>query len=470
LGSVFSAATAEKRLQRGAALGFQHSRQRFGTMVESRVVEDREHRLTTALGIGHAPNHKRHPGQHDGAGAHGAGFFGDVQDRVKQAPVAERRRSLGQRDHFRMRGGVTQHLCLIVGAGQHADRGEGNGGVRWTPDDYAAGRDLLRGLGTRCFPQSLTHEMGMEIGRQHAGIVGGRRRDVKAGFPFLMRSDRNGIIRGMGMTRMYTPTGDAGAAALLAFVTAAIREGAAVAVAPEHVPVLTRFAGCRTHGRGAAAGRYVFRAPRPERPVFTTAERVLAGFLLIALLPLLGLIALLILVTDGPPVLFRQIRFGEDGRPFVFLKFRTMCRASEWLHAHLQHRQTEPGRLFKLENDPRVTRFGALLRNTFLDEFPQLLNVVRGEMRLVGPRPLPQSDQHHYTRPEHAMRLKGRPGMTGLWQVAGRNRRTFDEMCLLDLYYLGNRSVTLDLWVLGRTLILIAQQIGLGGKAQQPGE
>lgn len=269
---------------------------------------------------------------------------------------------------------------------------------------------------------------------------------------------------------MYTQTGEAGAAELLAFVAAAVREGAEAAVAPEQVPALARYAGCRPNGRGVAAGRYVFRAPRPPAAAYAAAERVLAGILLAALLPLLGLIALLILVTDGPPVLFRQIRFGEDGRPFGFLKFRTMRRASERLHARLQRRQAVPGRLFKLENDPRVTRFGALLRNTFLDECPQLLHVVRGEMRLVGPRPLPQSDQHHYTRPEHALRLRGRPGMTGLWQVAGRNRRTFDEMCLLDLYSLGNGSATLDLWVLGRTLVLLAQQIGLGGKSQQSGE
>ena len=190
-------------------------------------------------------------------------------------------------------------------------------------------------------------------------------------------------------------------------------------------------------------------------------ERVAAALVFIALSPFLGAIAVLILLFDGRPVLFRQERYGREGTPFSLLKFRTMLRHSENLHEKLQQRRSSHGRLFKLENDPRVTRFGGFLRRTFLDELPQLINVVRGEMCLIGPRPLPASDGGHYTRAFHALRLKGMPGMTGLWQVSGRNERTFDEMCVLDVYYLCNQSAAFDAQIAWRTVRLLLKQIGL---------
>jgi lipopolysaccharide/colanic/teichoic acid biosynthesis glycosyltransferase len=181
-------------------------------------------------------------------------------------------------------------------------------------------------------------------------------------------------------------------------------------------------------------------------------------------------VSLLVLAFDGRPVLFRQERFGCGGAPFTLLKFRTMKRRSDRLHARLQRRLGRDGRLFKLERDPRVTRLGALLRRTFVDELPQLVNVARGEMRFVGPRPLPASDQGHYTRPCHALRLRGMPGMTGLWQVSGRNRLTFDEMCLLDTYYLCNRSLRLDLWLALRTAGVVLGEAGLKREPEGRGE
>jgi lipopolysaccharide/colanic/teichoic acid biosynthesis glycosyltransferase len=194
-------------------------------------------------------------------------------------------------------------------------------------------------------------------------------------------------------------------------------------------------------------------------------ERLIAALALAALSPLFLAVTAAVLLFDGPPVFFRQERFGRGGAPFNVFKFRTMLRNSEALQGRLQDRLGEKDRLFKLSRDPRVTRTGAFLRRTFLDELPQLLNVIRGEMRLIGPRPLPASDQSHYTQPAHAFRLKGMPGMTGLWQVSGRNERTFDEMCLLDAYYLCNRSRALDARILARTARLLARHAGLRGES-----
>jgi len=252
---------------------------------------------------------------------------------------------------------------------------------------------------------------------------------------------------------------------VLAFIAEVVREDGTAAVPAECAPVLLHDARCRPDTDGC------FRFRWPAGPVpCGCVERVAALLLLVLCLPVLTVTALLVLLCDGWPVVFRQERFGFRGRPFVVYKFRTMDRRAETLHARLQRRRRTGGRLFKLERDPRVTRLGALLRRTFVDELPQLVNVVRGEMRLVGPRPLPASDQDHYTQPAHALRLEGLPGMTGLWQVSGRNRLTFDAMCLLDIYYLCHRSRRFDLLLIARTVGVVFEQIGLRGKAQRAGE
>ncbi|MDR2848955.1 MAG: sugar transferase [Verrucomicrobiota bacterium] len=257
---------------------------------------------------------------------------------------------------------------------------------------------------------------------------------------------------------------------VLALLAESAAAGIGAVVPATCLPVLARAARCKP----AAGDIYVFPPPAARgAPRCGWGERAAAAALLCVCAPLLTLTALLVLALDGRPVLFRQLRFGCDGVPFTVFKFRTMKRRSERLDARLQRRRGRENRLFKLERDPRVTRLGALLRRTFIDELPQLLNVARGEMRLVGPRPLPASDQRHYTQPGHDLRLRGMPGMTGLWQVSGRNRLTFDEMCLLDCYYLGHRSLRFDLALMLRTAGVVFKQAGLNrkpeGGPQQPG-
>ena len=268
------------------------------------------------------------------------------------------------------------------------------------------------------------------------------------------------------MDKRFIDQADTQLRGILATVEEAFAKDTDAAFPVSSLPVLARAAKCRPDGDG----NFVFRAPSPCASRCGWSERVLAMLALLACAPFLALVSLLVLAFDGRPVLFRQERFGRDGKPFFLLKFRTMKRQSEILHEQLQCRLGQEGWLFKLERDPRVTRLGAVLRCMFIDELPQLVNVARGEMRFVGPRPLPASDQGHYTCACHALRLKGLPGMTGLWQVSGRNRLTFDEMCLLDIYYLCNRSLRFDLWLVARTVGVVFKQISLTRESERRGE
>src|SRR4051794_27455232 len=179
-------------------------------------------------------------------------------------------------------------------------------------------------------------------------------------------------------------------------------------------------------------------------------DRLLGIGLFVALLPLLVMIAVAIRRSSPGPVLFRQIRIGEDGRPFEMLKFRSMVVDAEERRSELEPGNEGNDVLFKLRNDPRVTRIGALLRRFSLDELPQLWNVVRGDMSLVGPRPPLPQEVIGYTD-DAIRRLRVRPGMTGLWQVSGRSDLTWEESLRLDLRYVDNWSLALDVTILWRT-------------------
>jgi lipopolysaccharide/colanic/teichoic acid biosynthesis glycosyltransferase len=198
--------------------------------------------------------------------------------------------------------------------------------------------------------------------------------------------------------------------------------------------------------------------------------------LLLVLAPLLGLIAALVKLTSRGPVLFRQVRVGQMATPFTMLKFRSMrVNTDERLHQdfvsrYIKESGKESGRsqasgdqpVFKLTNDPRVTPLGRLLRKTSLDELPQLWNVLRGEMSLVGPRPPLPYELEQYA-PWHRRRvLEAKPGITGLWQVGGRSRTTFDEMVRLDLQYARVRSLWTDIKILLATPAAVVSGKGAG--------
>ena len=177
-----------------------------------------------------------------------------------------------------------------------------------------------------------------------------------------------------------------------------------------------------------------------------------ATAILLLILPAMVAVALLVLVADGRPVLFRQQRVGRRGRLFTILKFRTMVRDAERLLDDLQAHNERRGPLFKMTHDPRVTRIGRFLRDSSLDELPQFLNVIRGDMSLVGPRPaLPQETLEF--RFEHLeARQQVRPGITGLWQISARDEAGFEAYERLDRMYVERISPRLDLTILLRTV------------------
>jgi len=178
----------------------------------------------------------------------------------------------------------------------------------------------------------------------------------------------------------------------------------------------------------------------------------LAGVGLVALSPILALIALAIRLDGHGPVIFAQERFGFNKRRFRMFKFRTMITDAEALQATLEDRNEAAGPVFKIKDDPRVTRIGKFLRKTSLDELPQLWNVLRGDMSLVGPRPLPLRDVHRFSESWLMRRFSVRPGVTGLWQVSGRSDLTFTRWVALDLQYIDRWSLGLDLKILAMTV------------------
>ncbi len=182
-----------------------------------------------------------------------------------------------------------------------------------------------------------------------------------------------------------------------------------------------------------------------------TMDVVVALVGLIVLFPLFLLIGLMIRIDSPGSVLFRQIRVGKDEQLFACYKFRSMREGAEQEKDKLLDQNEADGPIFKIRNDPRITSVGRFLRRTSLDELPQLINVLMGHMSLVGPRPAPPSEVQRY-QPWHKRRLEVAPGITGMWQVSGRSELTFDEMVLLDLYYIENWSPALDLQILLRTV------------------
>jgi len=204
-----------------------------------------------------------------------------------------------------------------------------------------------------------------------------------------------------------------------------------------------------------------------------TFDVVCASFILILALPVMVLASLATLIFDGRPVLFRQQRIGALGRRFEMLKLRTMNnRAADQVHrqyvqswisngrAANANADSDQSKVFKLSNDSRVTGVGRILRRFSLDELPQLINVVRGDMSLIGPRPALPYELELY-QDWHRRRLEGLPGITGLWQVSGRNHISFDEMVKLDVQYLEDWSLSTDLGILFRTIPVLLRGGGL---------
>jgi exopolysaccharide biosynthesis polyprenyl glycosylphosphotransferase len=238
---------------------------------------------------------------------------------------------------------------------------------------------------------------------------------------------------------------------VLELVETAHRTGIRVRIAPKTTELLLQ------------RGEYV---PGQGVPLFELQPPVLAGadwalkkafdlgvsvLVVVIGLPLWLLIALAIKLDSRGPVLYRDRRIGVGEREFGMLKFRTMVRGAAEQQAVLEEHNEAGGALFKIRDDPRVTRVGRVLRRLSIDELPQVLNVLAGEMSLVGPRPLPLRD-FQQLEAWHRKRYNVLPGITGLWQISGRSNLTFDDLVRLDFYYIENWSIWLDISILVKTL------------------
>lgn len=200
---------------------------------------------------------------------------------------------------------------------------------------------------------------------------------------------------------------------------------------------------------------------RPARH-YETIKRAMDLAICFAFLPVvvpIGLLCALLIRIESPgPIMFTQMRTGQHGVRFPMFKFRTMIQNAEELKASLQHLNVLPPPDFKIPNDPRITRVGGFLRKTSLDELPQILNVIRGEMTIVGPRPTSFAASTYDLW--HSERLEVVPGITGLWQIKGRGTMTFDERLRLDIEYIKRRSALLDLKVMVLTALAVFRGSG----------
>ncbi|GAA3004963.1 hypothetical protein Sfulv_47750 [Streptomyces fulvorobeus] len=197
----------------------------------------------------------------------------------------------------------------------------------------------------------------------------------------------------------------------------------------------------------------------PQPVLKTLADRTGAVFGLVSLAPLLLVIAVAVRFTSPGPVFHRQTRHGQHSRPFTMWKFRTMVADAEARKAQLSSVNEAEGPMFKMRHDPRVTRVGRALRRSSLDELPQLVNVLLGDMSLVGPRPPLPEEVSRYDEREHR-RLAVKPGLTGLWQVSGRSDLSWQETVSLDLWYVDNWSVSTDVGLLARTVRAVSDGRG----------
>ncbi len=190
-----------------------------------------------------------------------------------------------------------------------------------------------------------------------------------------------------------------------------------------------------------------------------TFDLAVASVALVLLVPIIPVIAAMIRLDSPGPVLFKQDRLGKNGRVFKFYKFRSMHIDAERHKQEVESLNEQDGPVFKVRSDPRITSVGKFLRRSSLDEIPQILNVFRGEMTVVGPRPPLPSEVEHY-QPWHRKRLEVRPGITCLWQISGRSHLSFNEWMRLDMEYLKQRSFRTDLLILLKTIPAVIARKG----------
>jgi exopolysaccharide biosynthesis polyprenyl glycosylphosphotransferase len=258
---------------------------------------------------------------------------------------------------------------------------------------------------------------------------------------------------------ILAPPADGGGDELLYIIRELESHGVKVSVLPEE----SRMAGSSVEtdylNGMTLLGVKRFEISKSSQLIKRAIDLVLSATALILLAPLLAVIAIAIKLDSRGPVLFKQVRAGRRGEPFQMLKFRSMIDGADRLKDQLRHLNEAEG-VFKIANDPRITRVGRVIRRVHLDELPQLINVLKGDMSLVGPRPLPL-DEDDTIRGWYRDRLEVPPGISGYWQVLGSSRIPLEEMVKLDYLYIANWSVWADLKLMLRTVAVVFKRRGM---------
>jgi exopolysaccharide biosynthesis polyprenyl glycosylphosphotransferase len=221
---------------------------------------------------------------------------------------------------------------------------------------------------------------------------------------------------------------------------------------------MNRFRMARAEPRNLRGDGYVHYVSHPHKPIQLALKRAIdvlvSGSMLAVLLPLFVVVGAIIKLTSPGACLFRQVRVGLHGRPFEMLKFRSMVANAELLRDKLMAQNEQSGPVFKMERDPRVTAFGSFIRKFSIDELPQLINVLRGDMTLVGPRPPLPAEVDKYEGWQRR-RLSVRPGLTCIWQVSGRNAIGFEQWMKMDLEYIDHWTLAQDIRLIWRTVPVV---------------
>jgi exopolysaccharide biosynthesis polyprenyl glycosylphosphotransferase len=329
--------------------------------------------------------------------------------------------------------------------------------------------EVLRALGARRY--ALLGGSGENVAHLH-GALGSGRSGIDYHFVGVVAPSPDGVsLPVLGNVRdlpaildrervdeLIVTDSDFAERELLEIVDHAHRRGVEVRIAPKATELLTQRV---EFVPGQSIPLFELRPPAfvgLDWLVKRTFDLVVSGLVLVVGLPLWLGIAAAVKLTSRGPVLYRDRRIGLGEREFGMLKFRTMRADAAGRQAELEASNEADGPLFKIRQDPRVTAVGAVLRRLSLDEIPQLWNVLRGEMSLVGPRPLPLRDFERL-EPWHRKRYLVLPGVTGLWQISGRSSLGFDDLVRLDFYYLENWSIWLDVSILAKTVPAV-----LGGR------
>jgi exopolysaccharide biosynthesis polyprenyl glycosylphosphotransferase len=326
---------------------------------------------------------------------------------------------------------------------------------RWSYENITG--NLLRIAGIRRRAAIIGGDEEVEHLRE---TIGSSRGGIEYEFVQALRPDDD-ILRALAEHELdeLIVAGGASEERLLEIVELAHRRGVRVRIAPKTTELLIDRA---EYVPGQGVPLFELRPPAfagADWALKRTFDLAVGSLIVVVGLPFWLLIAAAIRLTSRGPVLYGDRRVGLGEQEFRMLKFRTMVEGADRLQGDLEHANEAPGALFKIRDDPRVTPIGRILRRFSLDEVPNVVNVLRGEMSLVGPRPLPLRD-YERLEPWHRKRYLVLPGLTGLWQIAGRSDLSFDDLVRLDFYYLDNWSVWLDIAILLKTPLAVLSRRG----------